>query len=84
MAKWQPIKTAPIGVDILLYSNIVASNNGSASADWAEIAIGQSFVKISKGYTSISYVFRVGNQLLKRATAIPTHWQPLPEPPSAQ
>ena len=80
--EWQPIETAPIGVDILFHSDIIQSYNGSASSDWAKVAIGQSYVKVSKGEYSICYKFRIGNQLLRRSTAKPTHWMPLPDPPT--
>jgi hypothetical protein len=83
--EWQPIETAPIGVDVLFHSIVPADGvtRYAGIADWAKIAIGQRQIKTDrKGcFVDVVSLFRVGNQLLKRATAAPTHWMPLPVPP---
>jgi hypothetical protein len=85
--EWQPIKTCPIDVDVLVYSKPCQVNMAlnQHMPIWLETAIAQRSVKSDKkGRASGTiFLFRVGNQLKKRATAIPTHWMPLPPPPKA-
>ena len=83
--EWQPIKTCPIDVDVLLHSEPCRANMAlnQHMPIWLKTAVGQRSIKVDKKGRIIGMVslFRVGNQLVKRATAIPTHWMPLPDPP---
>lgn len=83
--EWQPIETAPTHVDVLLYSQPAPSSYApnQAMPAWLEAAIGQRTLQFDKKgkIVAIAFRFRVGNQLVKRATAAPTHWMPLPAPP---
>ena len=82
---WQPIETAPIGVDILFFSQLPECPiERMGAAKWAVLAIGQRHIERArrKGeFGRLVCLFRVGNQLLKRPTATPTHWMPLPSAP---
>ena len=86
--EWQPIETCPIDVDVLIYSEPCRVNMAlnQHMPSWLKIAIGQRSIKTDKRgrVFGMVFVFRVGNQLMKRATAIPTHWMPLPAPPEVK
>jgi hypothetical protein len=82
--EWQPIETAPIGVDILISSNLPECEvEKMGAAKWAALAIGQRQIKTSKRkeFQGTVILHRIGNQLLKRPSVTPTHWMPLPSPP---
>jgi hypothetical protein len=74
MMDWQPIETVPVGVDVMFYCK-------QCDVPWAKIAVGQKNILARGGQVKVEFLFRVGNQLLRRGTAVPSHWMLMPHAP---
>lgn len=81
--KWQPIETAPKdGTSVLLCWAIDADGN---TIDWREnLKTAQVFVQVASWWSEVSgWVVYTDQVYEPQLHFTPTHWMPLPAPPSA-
>ncbi len=76
--QWQPIVTAPIGVNILMWWTPVDGNKYAESAIIGQISTYENGKYWDPFHNSVDY--REGYKDLNRIT----HWQPLPPPPGEE
>lgn len=66
MTEWQPIDTAPKGVEVLVYGRL---KDGSGS-----------YQQVCRYYKTHKHGYKWSVEWMDNCLA-PTHWMPLPEPP---
>jgi len=75
MADWQPIETAPKdGTEVLLWGPYCGC---PATAQWT----GKAWAAYWDGWRVVEYMSDFGTDY--REFDMPTHWMPLPEPPTS-